>query len=730
VSSATLVSKLEGNRASFFLNFPAGRKNIKTEVMRAAEHLSNLRRDDGFVYFQDGPESGIKSFTVFFFGDDLEKLDDTILSANLQIIDVRNPFNPIFLSTLDLPLDNINDIEVVDNLALIAAGETGLQVVNVEDPGHPQKVGSLLVPGTVNGIDVKGQFAYLAAGLEGLVIVDLSTPNIFEIGSVDTFGIANRVKVIGDLAFVSGGAINLIATPESGLTIIDIHDPSNPTVIGRLDTTPERRDHRAGGSFDCEVVGTLAFLTTDIVDQEGKFVKALLQVVDISDPTNPEIIANANLPERVFEVTHLEDYVIVADHSSGVRVIPIPFTNVVDIHPAKGEQDVSPDTEITITFSDQVNPDSVINPVSGESLDTITIVDDNIVPNMVSGTFRFEGHHVIFTPDLPLMPATTYMISISDQVVDLIGMPMVSPFVSWFSTMRNPDAVRPSIFDIETTFGGIEGGTEIIIKGENFGRDATVTIGGFAAKEVRISEDGTQITCRTPTNNSGPATIAVINPGGLSDTLLGGFTYLDPVEVSFVTPEAADCIGINVESAIVTAVPNQGVFFDAEFTKSSSQHTHTAINTHDFSQMMTEFVIGEVLSVFIQGPHRVVRRTIPDHGQKRRILLLLHKLEGFSNDHLGRVPFEGLESAIAAHQGIQIEVVGHGQPHIETVMARVVLIVTQNGDAITAHPIEMPFAEMGRAVASLLQGLGQSLLLQAQPFPMRGYAGPIVRATG
>lgn len=57
---------------------------------------------------------------------EMQTLDGAPLSANLQIIDVRNPFNPEFITCLDLPLDNINDIEVRGNLALIAAGEAGL----------------------------------------------------------------------------------------------------------------------------------------------------------------------------------------------------------------------------------------------------------------------------------------------------------------------------------------------------------------------------------------------------------------------------------------------------------------------------------------------------------------------------------------------------------------------------------------------------------------------------
>lgn len=177
--------------------------------------------------------------------------------------------------------------------------------MNISDPGYPQLIAGLLLSGTQYGIDVQDNFAYLASGLEGLTIVDLSTPNLFEMGSVDTFGMANRVKVVGKTAFVAGRAIDLIAVPESGLTIIDVSIPSHPEVISRLDTTPKRGDFYSGGSFDVDIVGTLAFLSTDIIDSSGRFLMGLLQVVDITDLKNPKIIANAKLPDRAREVVHL-----------------------------------------------------------------------------------------------------------------------------------------------------------------------------------------------------------------------------------------------------------------------------------------------------------------------------------------------------------------------------------------------------------------------------------------
>jgi HAE1 family hydrophobic/amphiphilic exporter-1 len=120
---ATLISKLEGNRASFFLKFHPGKKKIKPDVMRAKEYLSNMRRQDGFIYFQKGAESGAKSFTLFFFGEDLEKLDDFVDSISphfsgsfgvRQVLKGYRPGQPEIRLTVDTEKMFFNGLNVSD----------------------------------------------------------------------------------------------------------------------------------------------------------------------------------------------------------------------------------------------------------------------------------------------------------------------------------------------------------------------------------------------------------------------------------------------------------------------------------------------------------------------------------------------------------------------------------------------------------------------------------------
>ena len=85
-------------------------------------------------------------------------------------------------------------------------GATGLQVVNVSDRRSPAIVGSLDTPGNANDVRIVGNRAYIADGSAGLQIIDVSSPtNPALIGSVDTPGEAQDVIVSGSRAYVADG---------------------------------------------------------------------------------------------------------------------------------------------------------------------------------------------------------------------------------------------------------------------------------------------------------------------------------------------------------------------------------------------------------------------------------------------------------------------------------------------------------------------------------------------
>ena len=96
--------------------------------------------------------------------------------------------------------------------------------------------GFIDIPGYANNVDVNDDFAYVAAGATGLQIVDVADPdNPVLIGSVDTPGNANDVRVMGNFAYVADGEVG-------GLQVIDVSDPTAPAIVSAANTPGEAQD--------------------------------------------------------------------------------------------------------------------------------------------------------------------------------------------------------------------------------------------------------------------------------------------------------------------------------------------------------------------------------------------------------------------------------------------------------------------------------------------------------
>jgi len=129
----------------------------------------------------------------------------------------------------------------------------------------------------------------------------------------------------------------------------------------------------------------------------------------------------------------------------------------------------------------------------------------------------------------------------------------------------------PTITAISPTSGATAGGTAITITGENFVDGATVTIGGNDATDVTFVS-ATQLTAKAPAGSAGNANVVVRNPGGQSETLAAGFTYVplassiavkadpdslvaDGASTSTITVTLKDASGnpVSIENVTITA---------------------------------------------------------------------------------------------------------------------------------------------------------------------------------
>lgn len=207
--------------------------------------------------------------------------------SGLQILDVAIPARTVRIAALNLGR-YASDIQVVGTRAYLAAGD-GLEIVDVADPRKPAVLGRFIAGGIVLAVQVSGPYAYLTRftpgdfwggpGLDyGLDVVDVTDPaKPQRIGSlgldlpIQFYG--GSISVAGSIACVEG---------SGGLHLVDISNPAEP----RLKAVYDTGGHVIGVQAAARGIGAYAFIIDSFFGWNGQW-SGSLQVLDIGDPQRP-----------------------------------------------------------------------------------------------------------------------------------------------------------------------------------------------------------------------------------------------------------------------------------------------------------------------------------------------------------------------------------------------------------------------------------------------------------
>jgi hypothetical protein len=208
-------------------------------------------------------------------------------------------FSPTAVSFVAVP-GFANSVDVSGDFAFVAAGGSGLQVVNVSfDRTHPTVVSSLAITGNANDVALAGNIAYIAMGTSGLAAVDVTNPLTPRLlGTVSTGGNALDVAPRGTTVYVANG---------NSLVLVDVTSPSAMTVIKSLPLS--------GTVWGVDVDAT-RHLAAVAAGGSG------LILVDVTNPTAP-VVQGSVITGDARETAIRGNFVLVADQANSMTSVNI-----------------------------------------------------------------------------------------------------------------------------------------------------------------------------------------------------------------------------------------------------------------------------------------------------------------------------------------------------------------------------------------------------------------------
>jgi hypothetical protein len=234
-------------------------------------------------------------------GDHLYTIQEAGSQSSLVVFDVSSPFNPIetgsALLRYEYPRDVALDYPYVYACTATPYTTMSVEIVDVSVPAYPQVV-ARTAGGfwDVSDIDVENGYAYVTDTIWGLNISDVSIPQ--SVPLLEQFPTGDRaydVEQVGDYAFV--------ADRSDGLTVVDL--VGGQGIVEQVTSI--------GTVFDLDVVGNLAYVTGPDA----------LHVLDIADPLQVWRLSTTYLPANPFDLDVEGDYVYIADTEVDLVIVDV-----------------------------------------------------------------------------------------------------------------------------------------------------------------------------------------------------------------------------------------------------------------------------------------------------------------------------------------------------------------------------------------------------------------------
>lgn len=255
-------------------------------------------------------------------------------NGGLQIINAEDPESLFIEGIYDTP-GCAYDVSVQGSFSFIA-DSSSIQVIDISDASNPTFISSYSLHGIIKNVFVQDTTLYVLDYRNGrLLLVDVSDPHLpREMGSFDAAGNFYDIDINGQYAYIATSNQNL-----GKVLIVDVSDVDNLVQVGNYDLPFPPRGVVWYGN-------TLA--VADYI--EG------LYLLDVSEPTNPSLVCRYDTPGEAFDVTYSNGYVYVADIFS-FMILSYPLSHIKDV----GSESIPSHQNLLYNYPNPFNSKTIIS---------------------------------------------------------------------------------------------------------------------------------------------------------------------------------------------------------------------------------------------------------------------------------------------------------------------------------------------------------------------------------
>jgi hypothetical protein len=242
-----------------------------------------------------------------FVRDTVAYLNPIGLGSSFVTVSVSNPDSLYILDWIIVsPSGGLppTGVITVDTITYLAIGDDGLMMIDVSSPTSIDTIRSYNTPGLALDLSLKDTLVYIA-DFDSLQIINVVDPLFpVRVGAVGMPNGCQGIHVRDNLAYL----VCQSSTGNDGsLQIVDISNPSIPQIIGNINNIN-------GDPVDVHVQGTNAYVTAS--DHFLPNVEGGVRIIDISDSTNPILVASYETPGDPRGIFVEFPYIYVADQDS------------------------------------------------------------------------------------------------------------------------------------------------------------------------------------------------------------------------------------------------------------------------------------------------------------------------------------------------------------------------------------------------------------------------------